>query len=376
MKQLIKTVFILLALSLTLIAKDVATVTALNGEAFIQRGNTKVTVILGIKLQEKDTIITSEKAKVQVIFSDETIITIGKNSNFSISEFLYEEDTEPVAKFSMLKGAMRTITGKIGKIAPEKFTVKAKTATIGIRGTNFTVNMTEDGTTNVYCTFGAISTAISGTQYIIEQGHFIAIAPDGTSEIKEFQAEDLKEIKKQFTKSEKKDGIVSNDSSEIEQSQIDITTEDLDNVIIQDISDKVTDSGQLDTSDSSLAGLLSGYTMSNAIYNGSYTLTQDESYSLNSTIATLDVDFGNDIITLKLQDDGGTTAAKFKSTDTIGINFNLNQESIDALDNGTASGSFTGDTGNSANGTFTYSTGGGNYTDKGSFSVTSSQTLK
>jgi len=375
MKQLIKTVFILLALSLTLIAKDVATVTALNGEAFIQRGNTKVTVILGIKLQEKDIIITSEKAKVQVIFSDETIITIGKNSNFSISEFLYEEDTEPVAKFSMLKGAMRTITGKIGKIAPEKFTVKAKTATIGIRGTNFTVNMTEDGTTNVYCTFGAISTTISGTQYIIEQGHFIAIAPDGTSEIKEFQADDLKEIKKQFSKSEKKDGIVSNDSSEAEQSQIDTTTEDLDNVIIQDISDSLTDSNQLSSSDTSLADLLSGYNMSNAFYSGTYTTTNTGGILVASSgTAELSVDFGMDTIDLNLLglDAANSFDIHFNQNSSItGVNFNATQN----IYSGSASGTFNGSTGNNATGNFIYKDDGGGQAS-GIFDVTSSQTLK
>jgi hypothetical protein len=369
MKFFTKIILLVLSLSLSILAKDVATVTALNGEAFIQRDGTKISVTLGIKLQEKDTIITSQKAKVQVIFSDETIITIGKNSNFSINEFLFEEDTEPVAKFSMLKGAMRTITGKIGKIAPEKFTVKAKTATIGIRGTNFTVNIEEDGTTNVYCTFGAISTTFAGTQYIVNQGYFIAISPAGTTEIKEFQAEDLKEVKKQFSKSEKKDGIVSDDATISDEAQIDITTEDFE---VKDITESLTDDEQLSTLDSSLADLLSSYTMTDAVYSGTYNLTQSQTGYLTSGYnATMNVDFSNDTIELKLANTEGSYYT-FNSTDTVETNFNLN---FSGAGTGNASGSFTGDTGNSANGTFNY-TDTNSYTDKGTFNVTSSQTLK
>jgi hypothetical protein len=140
MRYIIKILLAVFILSTTIFAKDVATVTAINGHAFVQRDGIKKEILLGDKLREKDKILTSEKTKVQIIFKDETIITLGKNSDFSISEYLFE-DKKTVARFTMLRGAMRTITGKIGKIAPQKFSVTTKTSTIGIRGTKFAVEV-------------------------------------------------------------------------------------------------------------------------------------------------------------------------------------------------------------------------------------------
>ncbi|MFT5835917.1 MAG: hypothetical protein ACI9RG_000811 [Sulfurimonas sp.] len=160
-------------------AKSVATITAITGSADIVRGGANIEATLGAELNEKDNILTKNKSKVQIIFNDETIITVGKNSNFSINEFIFDDSQEPKAKFGLLSGAMRTITGKIGKIAPDRFSVKTKTATIGIRGTNFSVLAGADGSTRVFCTFGAISVNVKEEVSIVTQGFYVVISPTG-----------------------------------------------------------------------------------------------------------------------------------------------------------------------------------------------------
>ena len=185
----------LLVLGSTVFANNVATVTAIKGSATITRGSSDIGAKLGSKLQEKDNIKTHENTKVQLIFTDETIISLGKNSDFSIEEFLFEDTQEPVAKFGMIKGAMRAITGKIGKIAPQKFSVSTKTATIGIRGTNFTIIAGEDGSHQVYCTYGKISVTYNGQTYIVQQGYYVDISPTGEVLIKEFNPDTLREMR-------------------------------------------------------------------------------------------------------------------------------------------------------------------------------------
>jgi len=246
MRYLIKTVLIIFILGATLFARDIATVTALNGKAFIKRGGTQTQLSLGDKLQESDTILTSDKTKVQIIFKDETIITLGKNSDFSISEYLFEDDKEVIASFTMLKGAMRTITGKIGKIAPDKFSVTTKTTTIGIRGTNFTVVVGEDGSHNVFCTFGAISVQVKGVAktFVVRQGFYSHITADGKVEVKEFTPEQLKNMKKASFKQEKKEKKkVKEDfgDSAKEQPKTESAT---DNLIIKDITEQVREGAQ------------------------------------------------------------------------------------------------------------------------------------
>jgi hypothetical protein len=406
MKNFTKIILLILTLSISLLAKDVATVTALNGEAFIQRDTIKVPITLGITLQQKDTIITGKKAKIQLIFSDETIITIGKNSKFSVNEYLYEDKKEPVAKFSMLKGTMRAITGNIGKIAPEKFTVTAKTATMGIRGTNFSIAVGDNDVTEVYCTFGAITATIDGTLNIVRQGYFISIQPNGGSEIKKFLPKDLKLLKSKFakaglTKSSEKNTALLNGT------QIDTTTEEFDNILIRDISNILVDSAQInsnindsgsdtstldseqlnnnindsgsDTSilDSDLSSIIAGYNMSNAKYNGTYTHehTIENEVLASSGDAELKVNFGTDKVKLTVTDSSYKNIIFNSDSSISGINFGVNQtSSLHGQENpGKASGTFNGDTGNNATGTFTIT---GDLNTNGTFNVTSTQTLK
>ncbi|MCK9490888.1 MAG: FecR domain-containing protein [Sulfurimonas sp.] len=374
MKYLIKIALIVLLLSVTLFAKDVARVTGLSGDAFIQRDGTKIEVTLGMALEEKDTITTDSRAKVQIIFEDETIISLGKNSKFSIKEYFFEETKEPVAKFAMLKGAMRTITGKIGKVAPEKFSVEAKTATIGIRGTNFSVLVGDDESVQVFCTFGAISVNVNGAESVVNQGFYIIISPDGGVEIKEFTPQDLKEMKEQnFAKGESKKGDALQDAIATNETQLDNTREEFDNIVIKDITDSVVDAEQTaGTIATNLSDLIAGYSMSDALYTGTYSVTQTVGLGTNlqtSGVAELMVDFGADTVNLSI--DGGVVFFD-EATQFNGSSFSVNENSIDS-GVGSASGTFKGATGNIVEGNFFHLNGSNG--EKGIYNVTTEQEL-
>ena len=65
---------------------------------------------------------------------DKTVITLGSSSVLDIQEYLNDAQ-QPKAKFKFNQGTFKSITGEIGKKAPENFNLETKTATIGIRGT-------------------------------------------------------------------------------------------------------------------------------------------------------------------------------------------------------------------------------------------------
>lgn len=196
MKILYKFIVLSILLTTSLFATNIGTITLLKGNANINRDGTDIAAILGSKLSEKDIITTKEESKVQVVFNDQTVITIGKNSNFSINEYLFEDNKTPLATFSLLKGAVQTITGKIGKIAPQKFKIKTKTSTIGIRGTIFSVLVSDDGSTRVFCTFGEITVEINKTLITVPQGFYATVSSSGEiSKVKEFTSSDLNNMK-------------------------------------------------------------------------------------------------------------------------------------------------------------------------------------
>lgn len=189
MKKIILTLIFLFP-TIILANVSVAKITALKGSAQIEQGSQSRVAKLGADLFKNDKIITNSNAKVQVIFKDETIITIGKNSEFSVDEFISDGAASEV-KLSLFKGAMRTITGKIGKANPSKFKVKTKTATIGIRGTNFVVVATP-GSDMVACTLGAITVTGNSGTVEVSSGFMTQIAPSGdVSPAQEFSSGEL-----------------------------------------------------------------------------------------------------------------------------------------------------------------------------------------
>ena len=114
---------------------------------------------------------------------------------------------------------LRTITGKIGKISPDKFQVKTKTATMGIRGTRFTLLAPPAGPMQAFCSLGAIVIGIplsgdslgqesgSGhTPITLPQGSTVSVLPSGKfTKVQKFTAADLdKALKENFATPQKK----------------------------------------------------------------------------------------------------------------------------------------------------------------------------
>ncbi len=115
----------------------IGTVGASQGDVSLLRKAESLTLTSGMALQEHDAIITQAKSKVQLIMKDETIITIGPSSRFEIDSYHFGANSENNLNLKLQHGFFRAITGKIGKMAPERFKIRTRSATIGIRGTDF-----------------------------------------------------------------------------------------------------------------------------------------------------------------------------------------------------------------------------------------------
>lgn len=90
----------------------------------------------------EDLLVTSSKGRLQVRFTDGSRLSLKPDTEFKIAEYQFE-DAKPddgKAIYKLLKGGMRTISGQIGKVDKEDYQLDAVVATIGIRGTDFSVN--------------------------------------------------------------------------------------------------------------------------------------------------------------------------------------------------------------------------------------------
>lgn len=102
--------------------------------------------ILGPKseVMAGDNLETAASSYVQVLMNDGAQMTIRPNSNLKIESYKFKKEapTEDSAVFRLIKGGFRTVSGLIGKRGnTDAYKLKAMTATIGIRGTDFTTRL-------------------------------------------------------------------------------------------------------------------------------------------------------------------------------------------------------------------------------------------
>jgi hypothetical protein len=183
-------IFWLIFLSVSLWG-NIGSVMAIKGSAEIKRSDESFKARSGMDVEVKDEIVTGEKSRVQVMLNDDTVVTIGANSSFSFEEFSQDAQNEKI-EMRANRGFFRSVTGKIGKLAPERFKVKTASATIGIRGTDFSGDISLDK--EVFkCFEGGISVEFEGGVQDLDPGMMIEIV--GTSfEVKEFDVKQAAEV--------------------------------------------------------------------------------------------------------------------------------------------------------------------------------------
>jgi len=121
------------------------TVKTLLGSAYVQRGSDRVPVAKEMPLYSKDVIVTASSAFVGIVLSDGTKITAGANASLNLANYEFNEDTKKGAmKVNVTKGIIQVASGALGKTSRENVEFNTPVATIGIRGTNFIIDVGSD----------------------------------------------------------------------------------------------------------------------------------------------------------------------------------------------------------------------------------------
>ncbi len=109
----------------------------------------------GTELDNGDTVRTND-GRAQIRFTDGAYVSLQPNTEYSIRDYRYEAKSDGNVRgiFGLLKGAMRTVTGAIGRINRDRYQIATPTATVGIRGTGGVIQVQDDGSTLVIGTSG------------------------------------------------------------------------------------------------------------------------------------------------------------------------------------------------------------------------------
>ncbi len=92
----------------------------------------------GGEVRSGETVLTND-GRTQLYFSDGAIVSLQPKTEFRIDEYAFTEADPGKEKgfFSLVKGALRTITGRIGRAQKTAYRMSTVVATIGIRGTEY-----------------------------------------------------------------------------------------------------------------------------------------------------------------------------------------------------------------------------------------------
>jgi hypothetical protein len=130
-------------------AVDVGSVNEVTGFAQIERDEA-FAATPNFVVQSYDKAQT-EAGRMGIRFVDDTTIKITENSTVIIDEFVFDPDpSKSKLAVNFLKGTARFTTGLTGKVAKENMVLRTNSATVGIRGTDFSVTVNPDTSESLF----------------------------------------------------------------------------------------------------------------------------------------------------------------------------------------------------------------------------------
>ena len=125
-------------------ADSIGNITELKGNARVVR-DTPEEAALEAPIRSYDSVETSN-GRMSITFLDDTLIKLTEHSKVLIDEFIFDPDpAKSKMALNFAKGTARFVTSKLGKVAKENISIRTESATVGIRGTDFTITVDELG---------------------------------------------------------------------------------------------------------------------------------------------------------------------------------------------------------------------------------------
>ena len=172
---------------------SIGEVTQSEGSGVIDRkdGDKGIVVERELDVFSYDTVKTGN-GKVGIEFIDATRVDVTQHSKLIIDEFVYDPNTK-TGKLSLKAklGTVRYASGQIAKNSATNVKITTPTATIGVRGTDFTMTIDEVGSstiillpscdTNGSCFVGEISVESDAGQVILNQAFQATVVDIGAN---------------------------------------------------------------------------------------------------------------------------------------------------------------------------------------------------
>lgn len=133
-----------LGLAMPALAADIGLVKVARGSVHVERGGEKVPVAVGMAIRPADVLVTGADGAAGVTFSDNSLVSVGPDSVFAIDRYRFDPTTH-AGEFegNLRQGRLAAVSGKMVKQSPESMKIRTPSAIMGVRGTEFLVQVGE-----------------------------------------------------------------------------------------------------------------------------------------------------------------------------------------------------------------------------------------
>ena len=137
----------------------VGVVQRLQGDVSIVHFGGSARALEGMAVSLEDRLVTGAKARVQIMLTDETQITLGENAEAVIKQYQFNpfvSGEKGVVLVEVSRGAFLFTTGRISQLADKRIEVKTALADLTAKGTEFWAGPTGEDTEGVAVFEGSV----------------------------------------------------------------------------------------------------------------------------------------------------------------------------------------------------------------------------
>ena len=125
--------------------KFIGVVKTADREAFVIRNAQSAEAVAGMPIQIGDVLKTGTDGGMGLIFNDDTVISLGPDTEIVIKKYLFDPLEGKLSFFAkMVQGTISFLCGQIAKLDPDSVRIVIPAATIGPRGTQFLVRAEQE----------------------------------------------------------------------------------------------------------------------------------------------------------------------------------------------------------------------------------------
>lgn len=145
-------------------AQVVGRFASVQGPVHVERGGASLDAAPAMELSLGEIVRTAAEGRAKILFEDGSVLNLGGDTRLKLTRFLYDPAGERTGFVELLRGAIRAWVTRL-RTPKSRFEVQTPTAVAGVRGTDYALIETEQGSQIVV--YDGVVTVRSADQNVV-----------------------------------------------------------------------------------------------------------------------------------------------------------------------------------------------------------------